>query len=222
MSTMPQSLALTMPVGSRGTAVACRGLDIVVAGLLLLLLLPALLIVAVAIRIESPGHVLFRQRRLGRGLEAFTMNKFRTMRTGTGDTAHRSHVLGLIGHDQGGRRPMTKLEEDSRITRVGRFLRRTSLDEVPQLINVLRGEMSLVGPRPPIQYEVDHYPVAAFQRFAVMPGITGLWQVSGRSQLSFTEMIALDAEYVRRRSFWLNLSILLRTPLVVLRGHGAA
>jgi lipopolysaccharide/colanic/teichoic acid biosynthesis glycosyltransferase len=117
---------------------------------------------------------------------------------------------------------MSKLEEDDRVTRVGAFLRRTSIDELPQLWNVARGEMSLVGPRPPIQYEVDRYPAKAFRRFAVRPGITGLWQVRGRSLLSFPEMIELDAEYVERRSLWLNLKILLLTLPTVIHGKGAA
>ena len=117
---------------------------------------------------------------------------------------------------------MTKLQEDARVTRVGSFLRRTSIDELPQLWNVLRGEMSLVGPRPPIQYEVDRYPAEAFRRFAVKPGLTGLWQVRGRSLLSFDQMIELDAEYVERRSLGLNLKILLLTLPTVIHGKGAA
>jgi lipopolysaccharide/colanic/teichoic acid biosynthesis glycosyltransferase len=118
--------------------------------------------------------------------------------------------------------PMTKLEGDARVTRVGLFLRRTSIDELPQLWNVLRGEMSLVGPRPPIQYEVERYPLNAFRRFAVRPGITGLWQVRGRSTLTFLQMIRLDTEYVERRSLWLNLKILLLTLPTVINGRGAA
>ncbi len=112
------------------------------------------------------------------------------------------------------------MTEDERITRVGRFLRRSSLDELPQLWNVLRGDMSLVGPRPPIPYEVEHYPDALVRRFAVKPGMTGLWQVNGRSELTLEEMIALDVEYVRRRSFWLNVWILLRTVPAVLLARG--
>jgi lipopolysaccharide/colanic/teichoic acid biosynthesis glycosyltransferase len=125
------------------------------------------------------------------------------------------------GRGDGKTRPMAKLHKDPRVTRAGSFLRKTSLDELPQLWNVLLGEMSLVGPRPPIQYEVDAYPARAFRRFAVRPGITGLWQVSGRSLTTFAEMIDLDTEYVERRSFWLNVKILLLTLPTVLHGKGA-
>ena len=114
------------------------------------------------------------------------------------------------------------MANDDRVTRVGRFLRKSSLDELPQLWNVLRGDMSLVGPRPPIPYEVEHYPPHWFERFAVKPGMTGLWQVSGRSELTLEEMIALDVEYARSRSLWLNVKILLRTVPVVFVGRGAA
>lgn len=204
---------------SRLTAVAIRTMDIVVAAILIVLLLLPLLIVAIAIRLDSPGSVLFRQRRLGRDLKPFNVVKLRTMRQGAGSDSHRKHVLDLIAED---RRVMSKLVEDSRVTRVGSVLRRASLDELPQLWNVLWGQMSLVGPRPPIQYEVDNYPPEAFGRFAVKPGVTGLWQVSGRSMLTFAEMISLDLAYVQRRSVWLNLTILLRTLPVVVKGAGAA
>jgi lipopolysaccharide/colanic/teichoic acid biosynthesis glycosyltransferase len=191
---------------------------------LLVILLPLMLLIATAIQIESPGPVFFRQRRLGRSMEPFTVNKFRTMREGVSPEVHREFVLGLIA---GGKptcadgKPLFKLREDSRVTRVGGILRRTSLDELPQLFNVLRGEMSLVGPRPPIRYEVENYPSHWFARFAVKPGMTGLWQVSGRGQLSLEEMIALDVEYIRRRSVWLNVWILLRTMPAVLSMRGA-
>jgi lipopolysaccharide/colanic/teichoic acid biosynthesis glycosyltransferase len=128
----------------------------------------------------------------------------------------------MIAGERGAARPMTKLTEDDRVTRVGSFLRRSSIDELPQLWNVLNGQMSLVGPRPPIGYEVEKYPSWAFRRFAVKPGITGLWQVRGRSLLTFEEMIALDTEYVERRSLSLNLKILVLTLPTVLHGKGAA
>ena len=139
------------------------------------------------------------------------------MHHGASDDVHRGHVLALIesGTKAG------KLAADSRVTRIGGFLRRTSLDELPQLWNVLRGEMSLVGPRPPIPYEVDAYPPHWLGRFAVKPGVTGLWQVSGRSEVSLEEMIELDVEYVRRRSVVFNLWILLRTVPAVLSMRGA-
>src|SRR5690606_38205881 len=199
---------------------AIRCLDLAGAALLLVLLAPLLLAVALAIRLDSPGPAIYRQRRLGRGRRPFAVAKFRTMVEGAPPDRHREHVARMIG-GAGAAAPMEKLRGDDRVTRVGALLRRSSIDELPQLWNVLRGEMSLVGPRPPIQYEVDRYPPHAFRRFAVWPGITGLWQVSGRSLLSFERMVELDLEYVERRSPWLNLKILLRTVPAVLHGRGA-
>lgn len=191
---------------------------------MLLLLAPVLLAIAVAIRIDSPGPVLFRQRRVGRNREPFTVNKFRTMHHGVADDKHRDFVLGLIngeGSKQATPGPYYKMIGDTRVTRFGRVLRRSSLDELPQLWNVLRGEMSLVGPRPAIPYEVEHYPQHWFGRFTVKPGVTGLWQVSGRSQVTLEEMIRLDVDYARRRSLWLNVRILLQTVPTVLGAQGA-
>jgi lipopolysaccharide/colanic/teichoic acid biosynthesis glycosyltransferase len=205
---------------SRLTEVSIRILDVLGAAALLIVVSPLMILVALTIRLDSPGPAIYRQRRVGWSLKPFTVAKFRTMREGAGSDRHRRHVAAMIGGE--GRRPMTKLEEDDRVTRVGALLRRTSIDELPQLWNVLRGEMSLVGPRPPIQYEVDRYPAEAFRRFAVRPGVTGLWQVRGRSLLSFRQMIELDAEYVERRSLPLNLKILLLTLPTVLHGKGAA
>jgi lipopolysaccharide/colanic/teichoic acid biosynthesis glycosyltransferase len=207
------------------TVVGCRVLDIVVAAILLVVLLPLLALIALAIRIDSPGRIVFRQRRVGRYQRPFTLNKFRTMREEAGHDSHRTFVLGLIaggGPDQTSERPLFKIADDDRVTAVGRFLRKASLDELPQLWNVLLGEMSLVGPRPPIHYEVEHYPAHWFGRFAVKPGLTGLWQVSGRSEVGLEDMIRLDAEYARQRSLWLNLRILIRTIPVVFIGRGAA
>ncbi len=206
---------------SRLTEGAIRLLDLTGAVVLLVLLSPLLLLVAAIVRFDSPGPAIFRQRRLGKNLKPFSVTKFRTMGEGAGADPHRAYVEQMIVGDKFGTRPMTKLQEDTRITRAGSFLRRTSIDELPQLWNVLRGEMSLVGPRPPIQYEVDRYPTKAFRRFAVRPGVTGLWQVSGRSLLTFDQMIDLDAEYVRRRSLLLNLKILLLTLPTVIHGKGA-
>ncbi len=202
--------------------IAIRLLDIVGAAVVLALLSPLLAVVALLIRIDSSGSAIFRQRRLGRDMEPFEVAKFRTMHSGAASDTHRAHVIAMIAdEDKRGTRPMGKLQEDVRVTKVGSFLRRTSIDELPQLWNVLRGEMSLVGPRPPIQYEVDRYPDEAFRRFAVRPGVTGLWQVSGRSLLTFKEMIGLDREYVERRSFFLNLKILILTLPTVIHGKGA-
>jgi lipopolysaccharide/colanic/teichoic acid biosynthesis glycosyltransferase len=215
---------------SKYSAVACRALDVAVSAVLLLVLLPVFLILAAAIRLDSSGRVFYRQRRIGRHQAPFTVNKFRTMHSGAGHETHREFVLGLIAREQQQSAAQAqdresnffKMANDTRVTRVGRFLRKSSLDELPQLWNVLRGDMSLVGPRPPIPYEVEHYPPHWFERFAVKPGMTGLWQVSGRSELTLEEMIALDVEYARSRSLWLNLRILARTVPVVFVGRGAA
>ena len=182
-----------------------------------LLLAPLLLLIALIIKLDSPGPVLFRQQRVGRGRRNFLVAKFRTMQHGADHDVHRDYMLALIESGT----PAPKLAGDARVTRFGAFLRRTSLDELPQLWNVLRGEMSLVGPRPPIPYEVDHYPPHWFERFLVKPGVTGLWQVSGRSEVSLEEMIELDVDYARRRSVLLNVWILLRTIPAVLSQRGA-
>ena len=197
--------------------VACRALDLVAAVALVLLLAPLLLLLALIIKLDSPGPVLFRQQRVGRGRRTFLVAKFRTMQHGADHDVHRDYMLALIESGT----PAPKLAGDARVTRFGAFLRRTSLDELPQLWNVLRGEMSLVGPRPPIPYEVDHYPPHWFERFLVKPGVTGLWQVSGRSEVSLEEMIELDVDYARRRSVLLNVWILLRTIPAVLSQRGA-
>jgi lipopolysaccharide/colanic/teichoic acid biosynthesis glycosyltransferase len=197
--------------------VACRALDIVGTVAILLLLAPLLVLLALIIKLDSPGPVIFRQRRVGLDQATFMVAKFRTMRQDADHDVHRDYVLALIA--SGTTAP--KLAGDTRVTRVGKLLRKTSLDELPQLWNVLRGDMSLVGPRPPIPYEVEHYPPHWFARFAVKPGVTGLWQVSGRSEVSLEQMIELDIDYVRRRSPWFNAWILLRTVPAVLSARGA-
>jgi lipopolysaccharide/colanic/teichoic acid biosynthesis glycosyltransferase len=222
------SLSPRAEAGDRGVSLrdaSCRTIDIVLSALLLVVLAPLFVLIAVAIRIDSRGPVMFRQNRVGRDLKLFVVSKFRTMRHGVGHDAHRTFVLGLIAGEQperpnGG--PQFKMVEDDRVTRIGHLLRRSSLDELPQLWNVLQGDMSLVGPRPAIPYEVEHYPPHWFARFAVKPGLTGLWQVSGRSELTLEEMVTLDVEYSRRRSPWLNLWILARTVPAVLSGKGAS
>jgi lipopolysaccharide/colanic/teichoic acid biosynthesis glycosyltransferase len=209
------------------TAIACRALDLVLSAALLILLSPLLALIALAVRLDSSGPSLFRQTRYGLGMSTFKINKFRTMHWGTPADTHREYVEGLIrGHADvsadadGG---LYKLVVDDRITGVGRVLRRFSLDELPQLWNVLCGEMSLVGPRPAIPYEVEFYPTPEWcERFTVKPGITGLWQVSGRNELNFDQMVHLDLEYAQIRSFRLNLRILVRTAWVVAHGKGAA
>jgi lipopolysaccharide/colanic/teichoic acid biosynthesis glycosyltransferase len=225
----PIELSATMPADTtrqhRAVNLACRALDIVVALPALILLSPLLLIIAATVRLESPGPGFFNQRRVGRSLKPFTIYKFRTMAAGASHDRHREFVQSLIAGAQPepvDGNPRFKLASDDRITRVGRFLRRSSLDELPQLWNVLRGDMSLVGPRPPIPYEVDHYPSHWFRRFEVKPGITGLWQVSGRCELTLEEMIDLDVAYVERRSLHLNLWILVCTLPAMLSSRGAS
>jgi lipopolysaccharide/colanic/teichoic acid biosynthesis glycosyltransferase len=189
------------------------------------ILSPLLVIIAIVVRVESPGPAVFRQRRVGRSLQPFTVHKFRTMRQGASHDSHREFVQGLIDGKQPpaiAGKPRFKMASDARITRVGHLLRRSSLDELLQLWNVVRGDMSLVGPRPPIPYEVERYPAHWFTRFQVKPGITGSWQVSGRCELTLEQMIELDIDYVQRRSLRLNLWILLRTVPAVLSLRGAS
>jgi exopolysaccharide biosynthesis polyprenyl glycosylphosphotransferase len=202
-----------------------RAFDFVAAATLLVLLAPLLLVCAVLVWRSSPGPVIFRQRRVGARLREFTCYKFRTMVVNADPAIHQRYVTNFIKgqaekhgttHDA-----MFKLVGDQRITSIGRWLRRTSLDELPQLVNVVRGEMSLVGPRPPIMYEVEHYRPEQLQRLAVKPGITGLWQVSGRSRTTFEEMVALDLAYIRAASFVTDLRILLKTIPVVLSARDA-
>lgn len=197
-----------------------------VAGLILCL--PVLLLIALAIKLTSKGPVLFRQVRLGQCGKRFTFLKFRSMYVNSDHRIHEEYVGQLIkgasGTEQtdGNNKKLYKLTADPRITPVGRFLRNTSLDELPQFLNVLRGEMSLVGPRPPVVYEFDRYDLWHKQRlFAVKPGITGLWQVDGRSRVKFDDMVRLDIRYARSWSLWLDINILLRTPRAVLSGNGA-
>jgi lipopolysaccharide/colanic/teichoic acid biosynthesis glycosyltransferase len=198
-----------------------RMIDLVVSLGLIILVAPLLLLLWLLVRLTSRGPALFRQERLGRERKPFTVLKFRTMHIGNDDRIHRDYVTRLLCADAAapaGDSGLFKLNADPRVTRVGAWLRRSSLDELPQLINVLRGEMSLVGPRPVLPWEAQLFPEAYQRRFAVKPGITGLWQVSGRSRLSMQTALELDVEYVLRRSLALDLSILLRTGPALFRG----
>jgi lipopolysaccharide/colanic/teichoic acid biosynthesis glycosyltransferase len=221
-----QPRAVALEPSGIASGIARRVLDVGLATLLLLALAPIMLIVALAIRIDSPGPVLFRQRRVGRGMHSFMVLKFRSMAVAADEGRHRDYVLGLItggDEDTPADTGLYKLAVDDRITRVGRWLRKTSIDELPQLWNVLRGEMSLVGPRPAIRYEVDAYPAEWYlERFTVRPGLTGLWQVSGRNERTFEEMVRLDVEYAHRQSLLLDVGILFKTIWVVLSGRGVA
>ena len=200
--------------------------------LLLTICSPLLLIVAIAVKLTSTGPILYRQPRVGQYGKPFTFLKFRSMYTDNDATVHKDYVMQLIagraerhptnGNGNGDGAGVYKLTNDKRITRVGGFLRRTSLDELPQLLNVLTGEMSLVGPRPAIPYEVAAYQTWHRRRILeVKPGITGLWQVNGRGRVQFDDMVRLDLRYARDWSPWLDLKILLRTPRAVILGAGA-
>ena len=207
-----------------------RIVDLVGSVLGLVVAAPLIAVIAGLIKLDSPGPVFFRQERIGTGGRRFRVWKFRTMRNGAPDDAHRELIRKMFngqeaeaGRGNGDGKPVYKLVNDDRVTRVGRWLRRTSLDEVPQLLNVIGGEMSLVGPRPPLGYELDAYDHWQFDRLKVLPGITGLWQVSGRNLLTYRQMCELDLEYVRRWSLWLDFKILVKTiPAVVFNSGRAA
>jgi lipopolysaccharide/colanic/teichoic acid biosynthesis glycosyltransferase len=192
-----------------------RLLDLVVASMALMLLSPVMLVAAMAVKFSSSGPMIFRQHRLGRGGIPFVFYKFRSMHTGNDDSIHRNYVQSLIKgeHDKVNQcsegDPLYKIKQDPRVTRVGRFIRKYSIDELPQLFNVLKGDMSLVGPRPPLPYVAEK------------PGLTGLWQVEGRSKVSFDEMVRMDIRYIRNCCLSLDLRIMLKTFLVVFRRDGA-
>ncbi len=224
------------PVGlSRVHVYVKTVLDLMVAVALLAVLAPSMLVVAIAIRLDSPGPIFFIQERWGvrarrRGGRVvyepatFRFYKFRSMVSDADTSLHRAHIQRyLAGASLAGEsNARFKLGHDPRVTEVGRFIRRTSLDELPQLFNVLKRDMSLVGPRPVPLYEGEHYLQHAPERFGAMPGLTGLWQVSGRCDLSAKEMLDLDVEYVRRQSLGLDLKVLLKTVPAVFNGRGAA
>lgn len=210
-------------------------MDLVLAGLLFILLLPLLLLIALLIKLDSRGPVIFKQERVGskrRRLGAkvvwitrsFSFYKFRSMVQNADSSIHEAYIRDFVNgsaqasRENGGK---FKLTNDPRATRIGRILRRTSLDELPQLVNVLKGDMSLVGPRPVPPYEVACYRNGDHRRLAALPGITGLWQVNGRCQVPFEKMIEMDVEYIRKASLWLDVKILFRTIPAVLSGRGA-
>lgn len=201
--------------GSRRTA------DILIAACALVVLSPLMAIIGLVIRLTSPGPAVFRQRRVGLLRQPFPLYKFRTMRVGSGDGALRELIARELRGEDTSSAGSRKLDNDDRITWFGSFLRRTSLDELPQLINVLRGDMTLVGPRPCLEWEAEMFPAEFNERFTVRPGVTGLWQVSGRSTIGTLDMLRLDVYYVRHRTLWGDVAILARTVLAVLRGDGA-
>jgi lipopolysaccharide/colanic/teichoic acid biosynthesis glycosyltransferase len=224
------------PSGQDAVYFACkRFVDVVFALLLLVVLSPILALLVLSIRLDTPGPALFTQRRVGARrrlldggtvweLHEFSVYKFRSMIHNADQAAHQQYIKAFVDgrvdvSKAGG--SAYKLTHDPRITRVGRLLRRTSLDELPQLLNVLKGDMSLVGPRPVPTYEVWEYQARHYERLAALPGITGIWQVRGRCQVPFEEMIRMDIEYVRTKSMWLDVRLLLWTVPAVLSGRGA-
>jgi lipopolysaccharide/colanic/teichoic acid biosynthesis glycosyltransferase len=202
-----------------------RVIDIIGSSVLLALCAPLLLVIAIAVKLSSAGPVLFRQTRVGQYGQRFTFLKFRSMRADNDSSVHQEYVTKLIAGaaervaSRAGDRGVYKLANDARVTGLGKFLRKTSLDELPQLFNVLKGEMSLVGPRPPIPYELAAYQIWHRRRLLqAKPGITGLWQVAGRSRVKFDDMVRLDLRYAACWTPWLDLKILLRTPAAVIKG----
>ena len=211
------------PLG-QGARIVKRAFDIFVSTVALVLLSPLWILTALLIKLDLRRQVLYKQERVAMDGRIFLFLKFRTMRAGADDREHREYqrryIEGQPDTNMGdSRRPVYKLHDDPRVTRTGRWLRRTSLDELPQLLNVLRGDMSVVGPRPPIPYEVEAYELWHRKRLDMKPGMTGLWQVSGRNRLSFDEMVRLDLFYIENWSLWLDLKIMLRTLPVLLRGE---
>jgi lipopolysaccharide/colanic/teichoic acid biosynthesis glycosyltransferase len=214
--------------GSRQYHRLKRAMDLLLAVVGTALLLPILGAIAVVIRATSPGTAIYRQTRIGQFGQPFTVYKFRTMYVNADSGPHQAYVEAYVRgrvdvppHADCEAAPF-KLSQDPRITPVGRWLRRTSLDELPQLINVLKGEMSLVGPRPDVPYSVALYKDWHKQRLAALPGLTGLWQVRGRGRVSFDEMMRLDCEYVQTQSLWLDCVIMAKTIPAVLSMKGAA
>jgi lipopolysaccharide/colanic/teichoic acid biosynthesis glycosyltransferase len=217
---MESAARVSAPVTYRelgGIAYWIKGVfDRLAAAVALLFLAIPFGVIAIAIKATSPGPVFVRQTRVGRYGRPFQFWKFRSMRPDAEEA--REELEDDNEHDS----PLIfKIRRDPRVTPLGRFMRRTSIDELPNLINVLRGEMSVVGPRPPLPREVAHYTPYHMQRLAATPGITGLWQVRGRSEIPFDEMVQIDLEYIDRWSLWLDLKILLKTPLAVFGGKGA-
>ena len=218
-------LATSLPDRRLGAFAVKRSIDIVFSLAVIVLGLPFYALIASLIKLTSEGPVLFVQDRVGRDREPFKFYKFRTMVADNSDSLHRDFaqefITGRLMHESAGEsKRVFKIQHDPRVTSIGRFLRKSSLDELPQFINVLRGEMTLVGPRPPLAYELAHYKEWHRGRLAVKPGLTGLWQVSGRSTVPFDEMVMLDLYYIENWSLTLDVKIILRTIPVMLFGFG--
>jgi lipopolysaccharide/colanic/teichoic acid biosynthesis glycosyltransferase len=221
-----QTLPLEAIRRNPGYLRAKRVLDILFTLLILLPLCMVVVVVGVLIRLDSEGPVFYRQKRVGLNGTEFMMLKFRSMYVNRDDQVHREAIKRymegeqLSDNDEGGL--SYKLDNDPRITRVGRFIRKTSIDELPQFFNVLRGEMTLVGPRPPVPYEVEFYSSRDWQRLAGKPGLTGPWQVYGRSRVTFQEMVELDIAYLQRQSLWEDIKLIFLTVPVMISGRGGA
>jgi lipopolysaccharide/colanic/teichoic acid biosynthesis glycosyltransferase len=200
-----------------------RAFDVAISVLAIVMLAPVLVVVWIAIRLDSPGPAVFRQRRVGRDEKPFNCFKFRTLRHNADQNVHRDAIRRAWAKEPLSNDPDApyKLTDDPRVTRVGRWLRRTSLDELPQLVNVLRGEMSIVGPRPAIPYELEHFRDWHHKRHIVRPGITGICQVSGRGRVCPEVMLEMDVEYAMNWTLWTDLKLIALTFPAVLRGHGA-
>jgi len=205
---------------------AKRVFDVIFTLLMLIPLLIVVVIVAMCIWLDSGGPVFFRQKRVGLHGEEFTLYKFRSMYVDSDDRLHRDairqYMQGEKLNGEAGTTMLYKLENDSRVTRLGRSIRKTSIDELPQFLNVLRGEMTLVGPRPPLPYEVEYYSSNDWLRLSGKPGLTGYWQIYGRSQVGFQDMVAMDIHYLQQQSFWEDIKLIAFTPIVMLSGRGGA
>jgi exopolysaccharide biosynthesis polyprenyl glycosylphosphotransferase len=225
VGSLPMVTLFRSPLSS-GARITKRGSDLIIASAALMLLSPLWLLIALLIKLDSRGPVFYKQERVGMDGRVFLFYKFRSMHVGSDDAPHREYQRAYIngrpdsnlGDDD---RPVFKLRADERITRIGKLLRKTSLDELPQLFNVVRGDMSIVGPRPPIPYEVENYQLWHRKRLDMKPGITGLWQVSGRNRLSFDEMVRMDLYYIENWSLLLDIKIILQTLPVMWRGEDA-
>ncbi len=207
---------------------AKRLLDIMLTLLLLIPICIVIVIVAILIRLDSPGPIFYRQKRVGRHGGEFSIFKFRSMYVNSDDSLHRDAIVKYMnGQEMNGGAAAAikfqyKLSDDPRVTRVGCFIRKTSIDEFPQFFNVLRGEMTLVGPRPPLTYEVEYYTPYQWLRLSGKPGLTGIWQIYGRSRVDFQNMVEMDIEYLQHQSFWEDLKLIVLTVPVMIQGRGGA
>lgn len=220
-TTTREGMEVSLPSATRSSPTYQRPLDLVGATFAALVLAPVAAVVAVLVKVSSPGPLFFQQMRVGLNGRTFVMYKFRSMYHGADQTVHQNYFedyrQGKPAPDQKG--DVYKLQRDARITPVGGVLRSLALDEIPQLINVIKGDMSLVGPRPPIPYELELYGQKEFARLTTKPGMTGLWQVKGRDNVDFDTMVSLDLEYIRRQSLRFDLGILLATIPTLISGY---